>query len=201
MTVYEYEKGLKFAKGKFEQTLESGAYWYVPFSTSIQKIDMRPRFASIGGQEVLSTDNIALKISLAARYQVVNPDIAINKVQDYQEALYLELQLALREIIGNAAIDTLLENRSRFSENLFELTQAKIKELGLELLSVNIKDIMFPGNLKQMFAQVVKARKEGQAALEKARGETAALRKPGQCRQDDRVPSQPAESAFAAISG
>ncbi len=173
----------------------------MPFSTSIQKIDMRPRFVSISGQEVLSADNIALKISLAARYQVVNPDIAINKVQDSQEALYLELQLALREIIGNVAIDTLLENRNRFSENLFELTQAKIKELGLELLSVNIKDIMFPGNLKQMFAQVVKARKEGQAALEKARGETAALRKPGQYRQDDRVPSQPAESAFAAISG
>ncbi len=59
---------------------------------------------------------------------------------------------------------------------LYELTQEKIKELGLELLSVNIKDIMFPGPLKQIFAQVVKARKEGQAALEKARGETAALR-------------------------
>jgi regulator of protease activity HflC (stomatin/prohibitin superfamily) len=88
----------------------------------------------------------------------------------------LELQLALREIIGNATIDTLLESRNEFSEKLFELTKEKIKELGLELLSVNIKDIMFPGPLKQIFAQVVKARKEGQAALEKARGETAALR-------------------------
>ena len=63
-----------------------------------------------------------------------------------------------------------------FSEKLVELTKDKVKELGLKLLSVNIKDIMFPGPLKQIFAQVVKARKEGQAALEKARGESAALR-------------------------
>lgn len=176
VTVFEYEKGLKYSTGKFEQILEPGQYWYVPFFSSIQKIDMRPRFVSITGQEVLSSDSITLKVSLAAKYQIVNPDIAIHNVHDYQEALYLELQLALREIIGNAAIDTLLESRNEFSEKLFELTHEKIKELGLELLSVNIKDIMFPGPLKQIFAQVVKARKEGQAALEKARGETAALR-------------------------
>ncbi len=176
ITVFEYEKGLKYSKGKFDQIIEPGPYWYMPFSSSIQKIDMRPRFVSITGQEVLSSDSITLKVSLAARYQIVKPDIAINKVHDYQEALYLELQLALREIIGNAAIDTLLESRNEFSNKLYELTQEKIKGLGLELLSVNIKDIMFPGPLKQIFAQVVKARKEGQAALEKARGETAALR-------------------------
>lgn len=176
ITVFEYEKGLKYIKGKFDQILEPGQYWYIPFSSSIQKIDIRPRFVSITGQEVLSSDSITLKVSLAAKYQIVNPDIAINHVHNYQEALYLELQLALREIIGNAAIDTLLESRNEFSEKLFELTHEKIKELGLELLSVNIKDIMFPGPLKQIFAQVVKARKEGQAALEKARGETAALR-------------------------
>jgi regulator of protease activity HflC (stomatin/prohibitin superfamily) len=176
ITVFEYEKGLKYSKGKFDQIIEPGQYWYIPFFSSIQTIDMRPRFVSITGQEVLSSDSITLKVSLAARYQIVNPDIAINKIHDYQEAFYLELQLALREIIGSAAIDNLLESRNEFSEKLVELTEDKIKELGLKLLSVNIKDIMFPGPLKQIFAQVVKARKEGQAALEKARGETAALR-------------------------
>ena len=176
MTVFEYERGVKYVNGKFETILEPGQYWYLPFLVHIQKVDIRPCFVSITGQEVLSSDGVTLKVSLAAKYEISDPNIAINKVQNYQEALYLELQLALREIIGTAMIDDLLEKRNEFANKLMELTAAKIQALGLKLLSVNLKDIMFPGPLKQIFAQVVKARKEGQAALEKARGETAALR-------------------------
>ena len=176
MTVFEYERGVKYVRGKFETILEPGQYWYFPFFTHIQKVDIRPCFVSITGQEVLSSDGVTLKVSLAAKYEIVDPHTALHKAQNFQEALYLELQLALREIIGAAAIDDLLEQRQEFSKRLLELTATKIQELGLKLLSVNIKDILFPGPLKQMFAQVVKARKEGQAALEKARGETAALR-------------------------
>jgi regulator of protease activity HflC (stomatin/prohibitin superfamily) len=119
---------------------------------------------------------VTLKVSLAARYEIVDPNIAVNTVQNCREALYLELQLALREIIGTATIDDVLKSRNEFSQRLMELTKQKIHALGLKLLAVNIKDIMFPGQLKHIFAQVVNARKEGQAALEKARGETAALR-------------------------
>jgi regulator of protease activity HflC (stomatin/prohibitin superfamily) len=97
-------------------------------------------------------------------------------VQNFQEALYLELQLALREIIGSVDIDTVLNSRGELSKRLLEMTSSRVRDLGLRLVSVNLKDIMFPGKLKEMFAQVVNARKEGLASLEKARGETAALR-------------------------
>lgn len=176
ITILEYERGVKYVRGKFRKIVEPGQYWYLPFFSIIQKIDIRPRFVSITGQEVLSSDGVTLKVSLAANYQLSDPNIAINKVQNYQEALYLELQLALREIIGSANIDTILENRNDLSQKLMEITKTRIQELGLKLISVNLKDIMFPGQLKQIFAQVVNARKEGLAALEKARGETAALR-------------------------
>ncbi len=177
VTIFEYEKGLQYYKGKFKMLLEPGQYWYVPLVTTINTIDVRPCFVSVTGQEILSSDGITLKLSLAAQYEIADPYIAVNKVRNYSESLHLELQLAMREIIGNAAIDDLLENRNQFSTQLFEATQSKIREIGLKLVSVNIKDIMFPGQLKQIFAQAVKARKEGQAILEKARGETAALRK------------------------
>jgi regulator of protease activity HflC (stomatin/prohibitin superfamily) len=148
----------------------------MPFFTIIQKLDVRPQFVSITGQEVLSSDGVTLKVSLAANFEIVDPGIAVNKVKSFQEALYLELQLALREIIGAAEIDTVLSARDELSKKLMEITESKATELGLRLISVNLKDIMFPGKLKEIFAKVVSAKKEGLAALERARGETASLR-------------------------
>jgi regulator of protease activity HflC (stomatin/prohibitin superfamily) len=148
----------------------------MPFFTSILKLDVRPRFVSITGQEVLSSDGVTLKVSLAANFEIVDPEVAVNKVKNFQEALYLELQLALREIIGTADIDTVLSGRNEISKKLMDMTKSRVADLGLRLISINLKDIMFPGKLKEMFAQVVNAKQEGLAALEKARGETAALR-------------------------
>ena len=176
ITVLEYEKGLKYAKGKFKSVLEPGQYWYLPFFTIIHKLDVRPRFVSITGQEVLSSDGVTLKVSLAANFEITDPNVAINKVKSFQEALYLELQLALREIVGGVDIDAVLSGRNELSEKLTKITEPKVRALGLKLISVNLKDIMFPGKLKEIFAQVVNAKKAGLAALEKARGETAALR-------------------------
>ncbi len=176
ITIFEYEKGLKYSKGKFKKVLGPGQYWIFQKNTVVTKVDVRPKFVSISGQEVLSSDSIVLKVSLAAKYEIKDPDVAINKVENYAEAFYLILQLALREIIGSSKIDEILEKRSLFGERIMELTSKNVEELGLKLLLVNVKDIMFPGDLKKIFAQVVKAQKEGLAALEKARGESAALR-------------------------
>ena len=176
ITIFEYEKGLKYTDGKFAAVLGPGPYWYVPFFVRIERFDIRPCFVSIVGQEVLSSDGVTLKVSLAANYQILDPHTAFNKTQSYQDALYLELQLALREIVGSTEIDSILKSRNEFSAKLMELTQQQVQDLGLQLNSVNLKDIMFPGKLKEIFSQVVNARQEGQAALEKARGETAALR-------------------------
>ena len=176
ITILDYEKGLLYRQGRFSTTLGPGQYWYTPLLTLIQKLDLRPRFVSITGQEVLSSDGVTLKVSLAAHYEITDPVAATNRAQNFQDALYLELQIALREIIGSADIDTVLNSRSEFSQKLLAMTEAKAQNLGLKLISVHVKDILFPGKLKEVFAQVVSARKEGLAILEKARGETAALR-------------------------
>jgi regulator of protease activity HflC (stomatin/prohibitin superfamily) len=175
-TILEYERGLLYATGKFGKILEPGQYWHSPLFTIIQKTDIRPRFVSITGQELLSTDGITLKVSLAAHYEITDPLSATHKTQNFQESLYLELQLALREIIGAADIDAILKGRNELSSKLLEIAAPKAMEIGLKLISVNLKDIMFPGKLKEVFAQVVSARQEGLAMLEKARGEMAALR-------------------------
>jgi regulator of protease activity HflC (stomatin/prohibitin superfamily) len=171
----EYERGLKYTEGRFDGVLEPGRY-PVGRRTSVRVVDMRSRFASITGQEVLTSDGVTLKLSIAARFEVADPVVAINNVQEFEQTLYLLLQLALREIVGNAAIESLLEDRAAIGRQMMESASGKAQEIGLKLLDVEVKDIMFPGDLKRMFAQVVQARKEGEAALERARGETAALR-------------------------
>jgi len=112
VVVFEFERGLKYVKGRFTGVLAAGIYWFTTLNTDIRKVDIRPKFVSITGQEVLSADGVTLKISLAAKYQIVDPAVAINQIEDYQQALYLELQMGLREIIGGAAIDDLLEKRA-----------------------------------------------------------------------------------------
>jgi regulator of protease activity HflC (stomatin/prohibitin superfamily) len=174
--VYEYQKGLKYSQGRYDGTLDPGQYWIVSLFSSNVPVDVRPEFITIQGQDVLSADGVTLKVSLATEFQVVDPNAAINKNANFRTGLYLTLQMALREIVGKEKIDSLLENRAGISSKLMELTSAKASELGLKLISADLKDIMFPGEMKRAFSQVVKAQKEGQAALERARGETAALR-------------------------
>jgi len=107
---------------------------------------------------------------------VTDPYLAFVKVVNYHEALYLQIQMNLRDIVGSLPIDDLLAKREEIGKLLLERSTSKAAEMGIELGFVNVKDIMFPGELKNIFAQVVNARKEGLAALEKARGESASLR-------------------------
>ena len=176
VVVYEYERGLRYVRGRFMGLLGPGSYWSIQSVSEVRKVDGRPVFAAVSGQEVLSSDGVALKVSLAAKYEVADAAVAINQVENYRDALHLELQLALRQIIGSTPIDDLLASRQQIGTNLQEIVSPKAPALGLKLLSVDLRDVMFPGELKKIFTQVVRARQEGLAALEKARGETAALR-------------------------
>jgi regulator of protease activity HflC (stomatin/prohibitin superfamily) len=176
VTVYEYQKGLKYSRGHYAATLGAGQYWILSTFSSIVPVDIRPQFVTIQGQDVLSADGVTLKVSLAAEFQVADPNVAINKNANFQNSLYLTLQMAVREIVGKEKIDAVIENRAGFSAKLAELTSGKAAEYGLKLISADIKDIMFPGEMKKAFSQLVKAQKDSQAALERARGETAALR-------------------------
>jgi regulator of protease activity HflC (stomatin/prohibitin superfamily) len=173
--VYEYQKGLLYNRGRYLRTLDPGSYWIGRYSM-ITPVDIRPEFITIQGQDVLSADGVTLKISLAAEFQVIDPNLAVNKNQNFRGSLYLTLQMALREIVGKEKIDPLLENRAGIAGKLMELASGKASDLGLKLISADVKDMMLAGEMKKAFSQVVKAQKEGQAALEKARGETAALR-------------------------
>ncbi|MEO0826161.1 MAG: slipin family protein [Cyanobacteria bacterium J06642_9] len=176
VTIFEYERGLLYQRGRYQRLLSPGQYWLYKGRSTIQTLDIRPKYVSVQGHEILSADSITLKISLVAAYEVVDPVVAINRVDNYQQAFYLLMQVGIRTVVGAVTMDEVLQGRDRISQQLLAQCAQPVSELGLRLMSVNIKDIMLPGELKRIYTQVVKAQKEGLAALERARGETAALR-------------------------
>lgn len=177
VVIFEFQKGLHYSGGRFVRILPPGRHWISPLFSTISVVDVRPAFATVRGQEILTSDGITIKTSLVANYQVTDPAAAIHNAESYQEALYTILQLSLREIISSMDAEALLKERKEVDEKLFEKSAPQMEAIGLKLLSAAVKDIMFPGELKEIFAQITKARKEGLAALERARGEIASLRK------------------------
>jgi regulator of protease activity HflC (stomatin/prohibitin superfamily) len=176
VVIYEYQRGLKYRKGRFQKLLGAGQYWIWPPSTAIVPIDVRPVLVTVPSQEVISADGVTVKITLVAQFEVADPDLAINKNANYQQAFYLLMQMAVRQLIGAEKVESIIEQRISLNERIVELSKDKIAALGLRLISAEVKDVMLPGELRKTFAQIVKAQKDGQAALERARGETAALR-------------------------
>lgn len=175
-TVFEYERGLRFRRGRFKGVLGPGTYWHLGFLTQIQRLDVRPARAAVSGQEVLSADGVAVKASIIALFQITDPERALLGSDNYHMAIHSELQLALRAIASSVPIEELLRSRADIPARLKELAAPRLRTLGIELAEASLRDLTFPGELKKIFTQVIKARQEGLAALEKARGETAALR-------------------------
>lgn len=174
--VFAYESGLRFERGKFIGAVGPGRYWLWLGRDVIQKVDTRQRVLSVSGQEVLSADGVALKVSVLASYRVSDPVRAILEFEHPEAALHANLQLALRGIIASSSVDDLLQRRADIGPELLKSVAASSATLGLELVSTDLKDLTLPGDLKKVFSQVARARQEGLAALERARGETAALR-------------------------
>jgi regulator of protease activity HflC (stomatin/prohibitin superfamily) len=175
-TVHDYERGLRYVRGRFRGLLEAGDYVYFRLTTEIRVLDARPTWLLVEGQEVPTADGVPVKVSLGARYVVGDAVTVVTADQDAKRALYLELQLALRESIATRTVDEALAARTAIGAELLERCTADATALGLELIAVAVRDVMVPGELKRAYASVIAARKDGEAALERARGETAALR-------------------------
>ena len=168
--------GLLYHKGKFVGVLGAGRHirWGRYFSLGAQ--DLRKGALVVAGQEVLTADNVGLKISLLVNYQVADPAKAAHESQNWQSDLYNGAQLALRAVVSGVAVEALLNQRLELGAQLLARVQQDSAKIGINLLAVEVKDVMFPAELKRAFVEVLKAKQEGHAALERARGESASLR-------------------------
>jgi regulator of protease activity HflC (stomatin/prohibitin superfamily) len=174
--VPEGHAGLLYHKGKFVELLGAGRYIRWGRHYTYQEQDLRKALIVVAGQEVLTADNVGLKVSLSVAYQLTDPVKAAHYTQHWQGDLYNAAQIALRAVVSTVAVEPLLTQRLELGAQLLARVQPEAAKIGVNVLAVEVKDVMFPADLKRAFGEVLKAKQEGQAALERARGESAALR-------------------------
>jgi regulator of protease activity HflC (stomatin/prohibitin superfamily) len=130
----------------------------------------------VAGQEVLTADSVALKLNVWVAFQMTDPAKALHETQNWHTDVYAASQLALRAVVAGITVEALLGQRLELGAQLLARVQPEAAKIGITVHAVEVKDVMFPADLKRAFAEVLKAKQEGNAALERARGESAALR-------------------------
>lgn len=177
-TVETYEKGLMMKDGNLDRILDAGTYTWWKNSTVIQvlKTDMRQLNMEIIGQEILTKDKAQLRINFMVQYKVTDVKKALLENRDFDKQLYVLIQLALRAFVGRMTFDELMEHKEKISENVLADSALKAAGLGVELLSCGVKDIVLPGDVKEIMNQVLIAEKRAQANLITRREETASTR-------------------------
>ena len=174
--VAEGYAGLLYRKGKFAEQLGPGRHVRWGRFWTLNVTDTRKAYLPVPVQEVLTMDNVSVKVTLMVTYQVSDPVKATHATQRWYDDVYNAAQAALRGVIGGIASDALLAQRVNIAAQLLERVQPQTAPVGVTVHAVEVKDVMLPADLKRAFAEVLKAKQEGQAALERARGESAALR-------------------------
>ena len=177
-TVESYEKALLFVDGKYVQTLQSGVYywWKNSIVINVGKVDMRQQQLEINGQEILTKDKAALRINAWAQYKVADIEKALLQNKEYDKQLYVAFQLALREYIAGYGFDELLDKKESIAPFIQQQVAAKAEALGIEVFGFGIRDIILPGDVKEIMNQVLVAEKKAQANSIMRREETASTR-------------------------
>lgn len=175
-TVNEGFAGLLYHQGRLTFALDAGRHIRWGRDFRLVPLDVRKTLLQVAGQEVLTSDNVGVKISLVLTTQVFDPLVNVCAADVASAHVYNAAQAAVRTVVAGFGIDALLTQRVAISSQLRQLIAPQAESLGLELHAVEVRDVMLPGELRRAFNDVLKARQEGQAALERARGETAALR-------------------------
>jgi regulator of protease activity HflC (stomatin/prohibitin superfamily) len=169
-------RGLKYENGTLVQVLEAGLY-HLPalqglFGRPIVEIvlvDIRERELTIKGQEILTADKVAIRVSIIVQFRVSEPRAAMHEVEKYEERLYSDVRLAARRSLASMTLDEILTNRNRLSEDILRDVKETAARYGVSIVRADVKDLVFPGNLQEIMNKVLAAERTSQAQLVEAR--------------------------------
>jgi len=176
--VPEFHVGVLSVDGQLRELLPSGAYGFWRFNRQVQVecVDMRSQPLEVTGQEILSKDKVSLRLNLSATWRYEDVLKAYAQWSKPAEQVYRELQFGLRAAVGTRTLDDLLENKAAIDDIVMAYVCDKLAGAGIKLESLGVKDIILPGEMKTILAQVVEAEKAAQANVIRRREETAATR-------------------------
>ncbi|TXH73231.1 MAG: slipin family protein [Lysobacteraceae bacterium] len=170
--------GLVFVDGKLATVLDPGSYafWNFQKNVVIDAVDLRVQALEVSGQELLTRDKVSLRVNLAANLRVTDPVAARTKVAKYSDYVYRELQYGLRKAVSAKTLDELLGDKASLDGDIFGYVRGKADEFGIEVLSVGVKDVILPGEMREILNGVVQAEKSAQANVIRRREEANAAR-------------------------
>lgn len=168
--------GLLYHQGKLISVLEAGRHVRWGSNFRVVQLEIRKTLLQVAGQEVLTSDNIGVKISLVLTVQLTDPLKSVREADGAYGHVYNLAQTALRAVVAGITMDAMLNQRVAIAAQLKELIVSQAESVGYQVHAVEVRDVMLPAELRKAFSEVLKAKQESQAALERARGETAALR-------------------------
>ncbi|MFP1746979.1 slipin family protein [Lonsdalea quercina] len=170
--------GLLKVDGAAQELLPPGVsgYWRFNHCVEVELVDTRQQALEVSGQEILTRDKVNLRLNLVANWRYSDILTAYGQLTKPVDSLYRELQFALREAVGTRTLDELLENKHTIDERVNALVCEKMAGYGIDVVSLGVKDIVLPGDMKTILSQVVEAEKAAQANVIRRREETSATR-------------------------
>jgi regulator of protease activity HflC (stomatin/prohibitin superfamily) len=176
--VVDGQAGLLFVDSAYAGTFGAGVhgFWNVGKTVQEKVIDLKRQSLDVAGQEMLTRDRVTIRVNIAAEYRVVDPLKAVATVKDFSKALYRALQFAFRKTLGALTLDQILEKKVTVDEEAASKVRADMAGIGVEVSAIALKDVILPGEMREILNQVVAAEKQAEANVIRRREETNATR-------------------------
>jgi regulator of protease activity HflC (stomatin/prohibitin superfamily) len=176
--VENHEAGLLYVEGRLVERLAPGrhAYWKVDRKVEVKRLDLRPQLLEVAAQEMLTKDRVALRVTLTAFRRIVDPERAVASTVDVDAWLYRLVQFAIREAVAARTLDEVLAAKNALDGELRAFVRARVEEAGLEVTELGVKDVILPGEIRELVNKVVEAERTAKANQIRRQEETAATR-------------------------
>lgn len=178
LIVKDTHRGLWYEDGVLTRELEAGRH-VIPRArffgirlgprVEVELVDVRERDLTIKGQEILTSDKVAIRVSIIVQFRVTDPRAALHETADYADRLYSDVQLAARRSLASMTLEEILTNRTRLSEDILQDVKEAATTYGITILRADVKDLIFPGNLQEIMNRVLTTERLSQAQLVEAR--------------------------------
>lgn len=170
----EYERGVIFRLGRMSSIKGPGIYWIIPIIDQKAKIDIRTKTVDIQSQETITADSVTIRVNAVLYYRVLDPERAINRIENYEFAVYQASMTTLRNVVGQNILDDILRNRDKINHQIQEIVDEITDPWGIVIERVEMKDVEIPQSMQRAMAQEAEAIREKRARLIKASAEKEA---------------------------
>jgi len=170
----EYRRGVLFTLGRYDGVVGPGIVVIVPLIQSLRIVDLRVHTIDIPPQEVITKDNVSIKVNGIVFFRVLDPAKAVLSVRDFYLATAAIAQTTLRDVVGGRTLDELLENRDEIADEIRRIVDRKTDEWGIDITEIRLQDVILPDTMKRAMAVQAEAERERRAVIIKAEGEKVA---------------------------